>query len=307
MPLAITLNVESEESRRGNICTLYNKQQGCSCVIKDCSSSRDCHGDREQQQQQRVGATNVTRKWHFYAISSFVLIFNIVQLIHSSVIIPEYKHINIGGEQIASFVLLAFIDISLIAFSSAYVLINFIRRLSKRDWNQSFATILQCFMLACFIVEGLQSILISTYCKDIQSNTKELFVKGIPQYTSSTSQKGQIDWVQRNFQCCGFTQNSTADWLIFSNTSATSSLPVSCCSTLIGHNECSVVESFAESCPIAVEDYLSGLMRGFMCTTVCCCVIHVFFMAYVCGTFHFYRSRHRETNSDSVLTIFSMA
>eukprot|EP00794_Sanderia_malayensis_P011978 gene11978-13215_t len=267
----------------GNICRLFDRQHGCSCAVAQCSTAtpRATSSLSIEPVTQPLISPAIGNDTKLYAISFIVILCNIVQCSHSSVIVQDYKIINVGAESMAPFVLIAFINIALVGCLSAYVLWCILQRLFKHGWSRSYTTILQCFLLVCLLAEVNQMILTAVYVKNLKSTANDVFIKAIPVYNTSQSHRERINYIQGTFHCCGFTSNATRDWSIWNNNTATSSLPASCCSSDVSNGACDVTQKYSQSCPVAVHEVLFDMIEGFLCTTVCCGIAHLMLMLYI--------------------------
>lgn len=284
---------------------MSNRQQKCCCAVQACSSAAKQHNQPVLLPDQEAVVS--TRGHHFYLTLHMLLLFNTIELVYSLIIIIDYKLVSIGSDKIVSLVMLTVTSACLISWSSSYVIINFIRRRSMNSWNQSFATILQGFLLACFLTEGFQALLVVSYTKSVRQSTEHVFVTGIPLYTSDNLQKERIDWIQTQFTCCGFTANATADWMFGNSSTATSILPNSCCSLGISRTKCSTKEySYnVKNCPVAVEDALSGLLNGYTWICILGSISHFIYLLYIYRVFYLYRSIKKQNHRVNLNTIFA--
>ena len=266
----------------------------CCCAVQQCSSA-----PRPTVRSVNNKACNWIRQRPFLIAMGILCFVNMFQLTHSAVLMKYFKVINIIQETVAHFIMVAFINISLLVCFLVYIVIICYQRAGKPGWNQSFSTIVQCFLLACSLVEINQSVLTKSYISDYEAVTTSFFKSGIKNYDNKNEVRIKIDWIQKEFSCCGYSGNATKDWL-----NSSISFPASCCKPDILN--CTDVGHYERSCLGNMQTTIQPILHSFMWTSILTGVFHLFFIIYVCILFNVLRSNVRRNNRTSVGTAFTI-
>ena len=250
----------------------YSNRRNCCCSVQQCSTSARLAARIEMPR-------NRTRERPFFIALVMLNVINVFLLVHCAVLMDYFRVINIIKMTVANFIMLSFIDMALLVCLVAYLIIAFVKRIGKRGWNQSFGTILQCFLLACTIVEVTQSILARSYVNNYEATSTSFMKSGIVNYNESKEITSKIDWIQREFSCCGYSGNATDDWLKLSGV-----FPKSCCQ--LDYRNCSETVRYKESCVARMKATVQPILTSFIWTSILSGTFHILFIIYVCILFN---------------------
>lgn len=267
--------------------------RNCCCSMQQCSSAPSRSlvvADRMPLQK--------SRQRPFYIALGILIFLNFYLLIHAAILMKFFKLINIIQDSMTSFVMVSFIDISLLVCFISYLAIIWYKRFRKLNWNQSFATILQCFLLACSLVEVNQSILTRMYVNNYNPTVTSFLKDGIDKYSKSDEIRAKIDWIQNEFSCCGYSWNATKDW---SNSSFV--FPTSCCK-LVSSN-CTESVRYHNNCISVMSTTVKPILYSFLWTSLVIAVFRLFFLIYVCIVFYI-TPAVRSTNQNSIENVFTI-
>ena len=308
MELAVPLAAgERGSASQRDLCVILNTQQRCCCSVKQCSTAVERMHNRHSSLRSLNVSRDKTRERPFYIALLVFIMVNLVEMVFATVLMKDYKVINVAHEQTVPFVMLAFVEIALMFFCTCYLVVNWYRRINKRGWNQSFATILQCFLLSCFLVEIYEVVLTKSYIKEFDVSMKKFLRNGIDSYSENSLLRSKVDWTQIQFECCGYSGNVTHDWLNFTQSMPViGQLPASCCNSI--QSRCIIQNGNFKSCPASIAEGLLPILNAFSCITIFCSVFHLVSMVYLCLLFYVFRTRERGRSlSPSVQTIFTIS
>lgn len=293
------------ELRPAPLALLNNRYLGnprkCCCSIQQCSSTM-----RRPALAARRSKMHVTRQKTFCIFLGVLNFLNFFQLIHTTVLMKYFKLINISQDTVTHFIMVSFVDLGLLVCFIPYLVIVWYKRIGQPTWNQSFATILQCFLLSCSLVEIIQSVLTKSYVSDYEAGMTSFFENGIAKYNHGERSGMQrnvrqewkgVDWIQREFGCCGYSMNATEDW---SNSSVL--FPISCCQPSV--LKCTEAQRYTENCVSLTSAVIRPMLFSFLWTSVINGVSRIFFIVCVCVMFYLPGSRLRTTNNVSHESIF---
>lgn len=308
MELAVPFaaGVRGSASQR-DLCMILNTQQRCCCSVKQCSTAVEQMRNRHLSPRSLNLSRDKARERPFYIVLWVFIMVNLVEMVFATVLMKYYKVVNIAHEQTVPFVMLAFIEIALLFFCTCYLIVNWYRRINKRGWNQSFPTILQCFLLSCFLVEIYEVVLTKSYIKEFDGSMNKFLQNGIDRYSENNLLRSKIDWTQTQFGCCGYSGNVTHDWFNFTQSMPViGQLPTSCCNSI--QSRCVIQNGNFKPCPISIAEGLLPVLNAFSCTTIFCSVFHLVFMVYLCLIFYVFRTQEQGRSlSPSVQTIFTIS
>jgi len=253
------------------------KHRSCCCSVQQCSGS-----SRRYTLQTEFPVVQA-RQRPFYISLGVLSFINVFLLVHCAVLREYSKLINITQEAVVNFIWISYSNIALLIFMMAYIITTFYIRRGKRGWNQSFHTTLQCFLLACALVEFAEGVLARQFINNYTSISTSFMKSGISSYNQSEESRGKIDWIQSEFSCCGFSSNATADWL-----NVTLLFPMSCCPS--NNWKCSEAEHFRRNCLAQMSAAVSPVLTSFAWTSILSGVFHSYFILYVCIIFHVQRT-----------------
>ena len=251
--------------------------KSCCCAVQQCSASSRRHTFQAEVPVVRA------RQRPFYISLGVLSFVNVFLLVHCAVLMKYFKMINITQESVANFIWISYSNEILLIFMMAYIIAMFCIRRGKRRWNQSFHTTLQCFLLACALVEYAEGVLARQFINDYTSISTSFMKSGISNYNQSEEIRSKIDWIQSEFSCCGYSSNATADWL-----NAASLFPISCCPS--NNWKCSETKRFKRSCLAQMRTAVSPVLLSFAWTSILSGVFHSYFILYVCILFHAQRT-----------------
>ena len=298
--------IDIRQSGLMNMALPANVDQYRNVTGRCCCSVRQCSAARERVPSQPQSSRDMTRERPFYIILGICLFINAFEFVHALVIMRHFKVISIARDQTAHFILVAFIEVALLFFCSCYLLINCYRRRNKATWNQSFASILQCFLLACFLVEINEAVLAKSYAGQYTSTMKSFFNNEMNSTAHASIVTEKLNWIQRRYNCCVQTSNISEEerHTKLKALSPTTS-PSKCCPTSSPHCEMTDLESLS-SCYSVLRSIIIPLIQSFAWTNIACSVLRIFYLLYICILFFVFRRLRQPANSASIQTIFTM-